>query len=206
MKRIIIMLFIGYSSVCMIAQSIDINKTIEEISKAAVSIKTLKCNFIQTKTLEMLNEKIESKGVMYCSQPNQLRWEYLSPYTYTFILNHYLVLLKNANRNDIIDVKKNRMFGEIARIMMNSVLGKCLTDKKSFKINLINNGTFYVTTLIPLKKEMKQAFSKIILYYDHKTSMVIKVEMHEKNGDKTLIELINIQKNTAIDASIFEIQ
>ena len=153
----------------------------------------------------MLGDKMVSKGLMYCSQPSKLKWEYLSPYTYTFILNENQVLLKKGNRNDIIDVNQNKMFKEIARIMMNSVLGKCLTDKKDFKVSLSNQKNYYIATLLPQKKEMKQTFTKIILHYNRESSMIVKVDMHERNGDSTIIELINIQKNIPIESSVYEI-
>lgn len=146
------------------------------------------------------------RNTQYCSQPNQLRWEYLSPYTYTFILNENQVLLKKGNRNDIIDVNQNKMFKEIARIMMNSVLGKCLTDKKDFKVSLLNQDNSYIATLVPQKKEMKQMFAKIVLHYNRESSMIVKVDMYEKNGDNTIIELINIHKNNPVDTSVYEIR
>lgn len=206
MKRLIaIALFICCNCFFIVAQSINETEVIQEISSVAASIKTLKCDFIQTKNLKMLGDKLVSKGVMYCSQPNHLRWEYLSPYTYTFILNNTQVLLKKGNRNDIIDVNQNRMFKEIARIMMNSVLGKCLTDKKDFKVSISGLDNFYIVTLIPQKKEMKQTFTKIVLHYNRECSMIVKVSMYEKNGDTTLIELMNINKNKAIEASVYDV-
>lgn len=207
MKRLItIILFVCCNCSLIVAQSFNEVEAIQEISRVAASIKTLKCDFVQTKNLKMLGDKMVSKGVMYCSQPNLLRWEYLSPYTYTFILNENQVLLKKGNRNDIIDVNQNKMFKEIARIMMNSVLGKCLTDKKDFKVSLLNQNNSYIATLIPQKKEMKQMFAKIVLHYNRESAMIVKVDMYEKNGDNTIIELINIHKNNPIDASVYEIR
>ena len=36
--------------------------------------------------------------------------------------------------------------------------------------------------------------------------MIVKVDMYEKNGDNTIIELINIHKNNSVDASVYEIR
>ena len=142
---------------------------------------------------------------MWCQQPNMLRWQYNSPYTYTFILNNNKVSVKKGSRSDVIDVNKNKMFKEIARIMMNSVLGKVLTDKKDFKSSVTKKGQYYIVTLLPQKKEMKQMFTTILLHYDTKLKLVTKVEMREKNGDTTLIEMKNIKKNTPINAAQFKI-
>ena len=150
--------------------------------------------------------KMVSKGKMYCQQPSKLRWEYTSPYTYTFILNDNNVMLKSGSRSDVIDINQNKMFKEIARIMMNSVLGKLLTDKKDFAVTVKPSGKQYVATLTPLRKDLKQMFTQIVLHYDTKEGMVKSVVLNEKNGDSTTIELTNIKKNSTINASVFEIK
>lgn len=192
-------------SVIAWGQTFNQAQAMQEISNAAASLTTMQCHFKQTKSLKMLGNKMVSNGFMYCEQPNKLRWEYVSPYTYTFILNDNKVLLRKGARNDVIDVRQNKMFKEIARIMMNSVLGKCLTDTKEFKVGIVQEGECYIATLIPLKKEMKQMFTNIVLHYDKKISMVTEVTLHERNGDFTNIELKEIQKNASIDAATFKI-
>ena len=178
----------------------------QKISQIASSMKTMQCDFIQTKHLKMLNDEMVSKGRMYYQQGNRLRWEYTSPYTYTFIINDDKVLLKNSQRNDVIDVNKNKLFKEIARIMMNSVVGNCLNDEKSFKSSLSVSGGAWVATLLPQRKDMKQLFQKIVLHFSQKQAMVTQVELIEKNGDRTIIDLKNIRTNEAISTNMFTIR
>lgn len=97
------------------------------------------------------------------------------------------------------------MFKEIARLMMNSVLGKVLTDKNDFKSAISQKGQYYIVTLTPQKKDIKQMFTTILLHYDKKLKTVTKVELHEKNGDATLIEMTDIIINANINAMLFKI-
>lgn len=205
MRKILLILTLCLTFGVAFAQKFNQAQALKEISDAAASIKTMQCDFVQTKSLKMLGDKMISKGQMWCQQPSMLRWQYHSPYTYTFILNNNKVSVKKGSRSDVIDVNKNKMFKEIARIMMNSVLGKVLTDKKDFKSSVAKKGQYYIVTLIPQKKEMKQMFTTIRLHYDTKLKLVTKVEMREKNGDTTLIEMKNIKKNTPINAAQFKI-
>lgn len=188
------------------AQSFNEQQAIQEISKAASNLNTMQCDFVQTKSLKMLGDKMISKGKMYYSLPNLLKWEYTAPYTYTFILNDNQVLLKRGNRSDVIDINQNKLFKEITRIMMNSILGKCLTEKKDFSVKVTPDRKEYIATLVPIKKDMKQMFTKIVLHYDIKEGMVKVVDMYEKNGDNTIIELSNIEKNHQINASVYSIK
>ena len=206
MKRLLILLFVFVSvHLSLIAQQNE-TQIRQAITQAASAMKTMQCDFTQTKHLKMLNDKMTSKGRMYYQQTNRLRWEYTSPYSYTFILNDDKVLLKNKQRNDVIDVNKNKLFREIARIMMNSVVGTSLTDDKSFKSTIATNGNEWIASLLPQRKDLKQLFQKIILHFSKKNAMVKQVELIEKNGDKTVIELNNIRTNEKISADMFTIR
>ena len=68
-----------------------------------------------------------------------------------------------GNRNDVINVNQSKFFKEIARIMMNSVVGKALNDKRDFKVSLSSSATEYVAVLYPQQKQMQQMFQKIVL-------------------------------------------
>lgn len=206
MKKVLylfIILFLSTSSVY--SQGFSEARVKQEINNAAARLASLQCDFVQTKHLKMLNDKMVSKGKMYYVQNNKLRWEYLSPYTYTFILNGDKVLLKSNNRNDIIDVQQNKLFKEIARIMMNSVVGKCLSDERDFKSKISNSGNEWMALLTPVRKDMRQMFKEIDLYFSKSTYMVSRVVLVEKNGDKTVIELKNIRTNGTTNASLFKI-
>ena len=176
---------------------------IVKINAAVSKIETMQCDFVQTKHMKMLNNKMVSTGIMAYKQSDKLRWEYKKPYTYVFILNGTKVYLKKESRNDVIDIKQNKVFKSIAEIMMNSVIGKCLTNNKEFKVSILDVNNQWVASLIPQKKELKQMYSKIILYFGKANSIIQKVEMIEKNGDKTIIELKNVKLNKPVNGNSF---
>lgn len=203
MKRLYILYFICLSVLSVSAQNQQ--AIVEKINKACAEMKTMECDFVQTKYLKMLNDQMVSKGKMSYQQPSALRWEYTTPYTYTFVLNDNKILLKNDRRKDVIDVNQNKMFKEIARIMMNSIVGKCLTDDKAFKTTIEETSAEWVATLLPQKKDMKQMWTKLILHFDRAKNAVVKVEMYEKTGDHTVIDLKNTKTNHPIDKKVFSV-
>nr|MBP7471454.1 outer membrane lipoprotein carrier protein LolA [Prevotella sp.] len=206
MKRLLfLLLFVCGITGTIYAQTAKENKIINKINNIASQMKTMQCDFIQTKYLKMLNDKMVSRGKMYYQKSNKLHWEYTSPYTYTFILNDSKVLLKKGKRNDVIDINQNKMFQQIARIMMNSVVGKCLSDKKDFKVRITEGNTEWIAYLTPQKKTMKQMFQRIVLHFNKRHSTVSRVDLVERNGDKTVISLVNIKLNRPVYASAFYI-
>ena len=206
MKRtVLICLAILLASFTVLAQDSEVQIR-QKIAAAAQAMTSLQCDFVQTKQLKMLNDKMVSEGSMYYSQKDKLRWEYVKPYQYIFIMNGDRVLLKNKERSDVIDVRQNKIFREIARIMMSSVVGDCLSDDRTFKTSISTAGGQWVATLLPQRKDMKQMFQKIILHFDQRQATVSRVELVEKNGDQTTIDLKNIRKNETIAPRTFAVE
>ncbi len=205
MKKYIIILLCCFLSIPLMAQQMSEEQAKKHISQAAAKIKTMQCDFVQTKHLKMLNDKMVSKGRMYYQQSDKLRWEYTAPYTYTFVINGTKVMMRNNRRNDVIDVNQNKVFREIARIMMSSVVGNCLNNPKDFKATISTDKDQWIATLTPQRKDLKAMFQTIRLYFDRQKQMVQKVELTEKKGDKTVIELTNAKTNTPINANTFSI-
>ena len=207
MKRLLIfMLSLCLVSVSAIAQRINEAAVKSQINAAAAKLRTMQCDFVQTKHMRMLNDKMVSRGRMYYVQPNKLRWEYTSPYTYTFVLNNSQVMMSRGKKNQVIDVNQSKVFKEITRIMMNSVVGKCLNDGKDFKTTIAGTSTEWIATLVPLKKNMKQMFQTIKIHFNKRRSMVSVVALLEKNGDRTVIELRNVRSNQSINGNLFTIR
>lgn len=201
MKKFIFALLVAMLPMLAVAQSEA--EIIRQIDSICSEVKSLECDFVQTKHIKLLNDEMVSYGKMYYSQPNMLRWEYTRPYTYTFILNAHQVLLRNTQRKDVIDVNKNKMFKEIARLMMSSVVGSCLTDDDTFEVKITATTKEWVATLVPIKRDMKQMWTQLVLHFDRAKRSVVKVKMCEPSGDYTIIELKNIRQNVAIEPNLF---
>ena len=58
----------------------------QQISRAAAQLRSMQCEFVQTKHVKMLNQNVVSTGKMYYQRSDKLRWEYVTPYKYSFIL------------------------------------------------------------------------------------------------------------------------
>ena len=51
-----------------LAQKVTQAQVKQQISQAASKLKSMQCDFVQTKHLKMLNDKVVSKGKMYYQQ------------------------------------------------------------------------------------------------------------------------------------------
>ncbi len=207
MKRILsilaIFLTIGLTSFAAGPGSVQEKDVLAKLNTAASALKSMQCDFVQTKYLSLLSDKMVSEGCMYYRQPDKLRWEYTTPYQYLSIFNGTKVYIGNDTRRDIIDTNTNKIFKEVARIMMNTVTGKALSDQAGFTTTVADKADSWIVTLVPKKKELRGMFAKICLTFSKKREMISEINLYEKNGDHTNIALKNIKVNSPADESIF---
>lgn len=175
-------------------------EAIQKIDASCAGIKSLKADFKQVKDIAILNEKMVSTGKMWFSG-GMLRWEYVSPYTYLFILNKEKVLLQSSQTSSKMDVNSNRLFKSIARIIMNSITGQGLSGSGDFKVKMFLDGGCYVAELEPLKKEMRQMFKTVRLHFG-KDLKVSEVDLVDNSGE-TVISILNAEYNKTVDAKVF---
>ncbi len=175
----------------------------QTINAAASKITSITSSFTQVKTISFLNDKVRSMGNLYFTNQQQLRWEYISPYQYTFIINGEKVHIKNGKRSQTIDVKSSQMFKSIARMMMNSITGRNLMDNRDFTSQLYLRGREWVAIMTPRRSQIKKMFKSVTLYFNEQHSMVSRVVMTEPSGDTTVITLSNVKINATIPEQIF---
>ena len=178
---------------------------IEKIDQTASAMKGMQCDFVQTKRMKLLSKEMQSKGIMYFKRPNKLRWQYIAPYDYTFILNDDKVQIKSSKSTKNIDVQGNKMFRQITNIILNSVTGGSLKSSSDFNVEVYKKDNTYFAKLFPKKKELKQLYQVIEIYFDSALTMVNSVRMVEKTGDETRVNLINTKLNIAVDEKMFAV-
>lgn len=176
---------------------------VEKISKATTSLNDIQCDFTQTKSMKMLSKKMLSSGKMYYKKANKLRWQYTSPYEYTFVLNGDKVRIKSSKTSKQVNVKDNKMFRHVSNIMISTMTGGGLKNSADFNVEMYRQGNTYFAKLYPKKKELKQIYKVIELYFNPSLSMVSSVTMEEKTGDVTIVKLNNVKTNTNVSDKIF---
>lgn len=203
--HLIIIFMLCLAGQCM-AQNYTQAQVRQRIASAAAKTQTLTCDFVQAKSVKMLKRSIVSRGKMWYAKPSKLRWEYVQPYKYVFLLNGNTVTLKNSGGSTKMGVAQNKMFQEIARIMMGSVLGSSVKDSRDFSVRLSGRGNDWQAVLTPKRNPMKQMFKTVVVHFDMAKALVSKIVMTEKGGDMTVITLKNVRLNSNIHAQTFSLR
>lgn len=209
MKKIIVIILATLFTMGISAQTkltkAKQDQIISKIDKAAAKMQTLQCSFTQTKTMKMLSKQMKSEGMMYFKRTNKLRWEFKSPYTYTFVMNGSKVSMKSSKSTQNIDINRNKIFRQITDIIVNCITGEGLKNEAYFTLEMYEQNKTYYARLYPKKKELKQMYKAVELYFNPELTMVTSVKMEEKTGDVTLIKMNNTKLNAAIDEKLFTV-
>lgn len=207
-KKFIILLVSVFSAYCSFAQPAGYKLLTEEteirqrLKAASASTQSIKSNFTQEKNLNVLSEKITSKGEFRFKKLNKVRMEYLQPFKYLLIINGDKITIKDDQKTNSFSSKSNKLFALINNVVLDCVQGNAL-DNKEFSKKIYKGEKQYLLVLTPVKKEMKEFFNTINIYLDVKDCSVNKLDMEEPGGDNTIITFLNKEFNTTIPDAVF---
>ena len=208
MKRhVLFLLFLAFS-LCATAQT-QLSETQSQevktsLTKAAVSMQTLQCRFVQSKTMAMLAEPSVSEGKMYFASPDRLRWEYTAPYAFALVVNGDRIVKVTDGNAEVLDGNSGKMYQGIVGVIMGSASGKNLFDDTMFDVVIFDDGTCWKAEMTPKRRDMKRMFSQLVFHFDKKSQVIDHVEFVEPKGDKTLIRFEDIRLNEKLGEERFQ--
>ncbi len=178
---------------------------LEKMEQSSNALRTLQCDFIQSKKMKILNKEMISKGVLYFSKPDKIRWQYTTPYDYTFLMNGDKVQIKSSKSTKNIDIQGNKIFRQVSSIILNTVTGGGLRNSADFDVELFRQNNVVFAKMRPKKKEVMQVYSSIEVYFNTSLTMVETIKMIEKSGEYTVVKLISPKLNSQINESVFKV-
>ena len=168
-------------------------KVMAVLTEAAASMHTLQCRFVQEKTSSMLAEPSVAEGTMHFAAPDQLRWEYTSPYAFALVVDGDRIVKVTDGKTEVLDGKSSRMYQGMVGLIMGSATGKKLFDTTVFDIALYDDDTFWRADMTPKRRDMKRMFSQLVFRFDKKTNGISRVEFKDAGGDVTSIRFEDIK-------------
>jgi outer membrane lipoprotein-sorting protein len=190
-----------YAGYILMKQPESFKKSFAEATAATESIQS---DFSPEKTLTMLSEKMHSTGKFWYRKKDQLRMEYLRPYTYLMILNNGKIFIKEGQKENKISANSNKIFQQVNRILIDCVSGNML-ENPDFQSAVYESSGSYLVELRPLAKNLRVLYKNINIAIDRKDFSVATIDMEELSGDKTIIRFQNKEINAKIPDSVFNI-
>ena len=179
------------------------NEVIASLTKAAASMQSMQCRFVQEKTSSMLAEPSVAEGRMYYAAPDRMRWEYATPYAFALVVNGERIVKMTDGKAEVLEGNAGRMYQGMVNLIMGSASGKKLFDTTVFDIVLYDDNGFWRADMTPKRRDMKRMFSQLVFRFDKKTNGISRVEFVEAGGGLTSIRFEEIKVNEAISDKVF---
>lgn len=174
----------------------------KQFATESAKVMSIKSDFKQEKILIALTEKITSTGKFWFKRNNRVRIEYEKPFRYLMVMNGDKMLIRDNDRENKINVKSNKLFQQVNRIMIDCVQGTIL-DSKDFTTKVFENDKLYLLEMTPSSKALREFFETIVLSVEKSDHSVRSIEMNEPAGDKTLISFENKKLNEQVADAVF---
>ena len=175
-----------------------------KIEEQTKTIKSLKANFEQQKVLSFLESPVISKGKFWFKEPNQIRWEYQSPYQYTMIIDGGLLTVKDDGDEFTSDLSSNQMFEQMSSLISGSIQGKLLSEDANYSKEYYQNTEHIIIRFIPNDKQLLAYLDYMEIWFSKEKLEVDILLMHEATGDYTKMIFENSKQNQNISADVFE--
>jgi len=174
----------------------------KEFASQSLHLSSITSNFTQEKVLSALTEKIISTGKFWFKRSDKLRIEYQEPFFYLMVVNGNKVLVRDDQKENKINIKSNKLFQQINRIVMDCVQGTIL-DSKDFSVRIFENDKTFLMEMTPASKTLGEFFQTIVLSVEKADYSVKSIQMNEPLGDTTTILFTNKKLNEPVSDAVF---
>jgi len=180
----------------------DLTEFKKKFAIESAKVVSISSDFTQEKTLTALTEKITSSGKFWFKRNNRVRIEYLKPFVYLMIMDGDKMLVRDNEKENKINVKSNKLFQQVNRIMIDCVQGTIL-DSKDFTTKVFEDDKVFLLEMTPVSKALREFFKTIVLRVDKNDYSVKSIEMNEPEGDRTIISFKNKRLNEQVADAVF---
>ena len=118
------------------------------------------------------------------------------------IMNGDKMLVRDNEKENKINVKSNKLFQQVNRIMIDCVQGTIL-DSKDFTTKVFENDKVYLLEMTPTSKTLREFFQTVVLSVEKQDYSVSSIEMNEPSGDKTSFTFKNKKINQPVSDAVF---
>ncbi len=178
----------------------------QQITRAAQEVETLHSDFVQEKYLSMFEEKLASTGQFYYQRPDLLRWELLTPIASGFVIKgdggrrwH-----QNIAGSEVFKLDQDKAMALIAQQLFAWAKADLVWLHSHYAITMVPRSAQQPIQLRLIPPAASAGFlSYLMITFAADASYVDTVEIHENDGDYTIINFNNTVVNARIESSIF---
>lgn len=186
------------------AQEPELDQILHQLKTSATGIESLQSSFIQEKSLEMFEQQLLSTGLMIYAQPDQLRWELLSPVASGFALQGEQGVRWSAVSGEVkrFSVDADPIMGVVAQQLLAWARVDIDWLEQGYDLEVIDIEPI-ILRLMPLEAAEAEFVDYIEVTFDSLQGHVSDVLVLEQSGDSTRLRFEDVRINEKVAAEAF---
>ncbi len=165
------------------------------------NVQSIESDFIQERTIAMMEEVLRSSGKFYYKKPGMLKWDQQQPSPYYLIISgDHVVRFDGKKKKEMAANSPQVVY--FKNFIMGTVDGS-LFESNQFQSTFEERDSETIITLHPQHKSMQKRFRSIELIFDSESLMLKKIVIHEPGDDTMVLIFLNQKFNTLKDDSVF---
>ena len=168
------------------------------------SVTSIKCHFLQTREMSVLQNVVRKEGTFYFQRPGNMLLSF-NDGDYIKMTEEWFEM-KTGENTTTTKIASNPMLRNLSTILSACVVGDFAQMIRGFSIQVQSQAKQWVVIMTPQRGKAASKISQIVLHFDRETMSLNTLKMVEKSGDYTMYGFSNKQFNVAIDGKLFKIE
>lgn len=168
------------------------------------SVTSIKCHFLQTREMSVLQNVVRKEGTFYFQRPGNMLLSF-NDGDYIKMTDEWFEM-KTGENTTTTKISSNPMLRNLSTILSACVVGDFAQMIRGFSIQVQSQAKQWVVIMTPQRGKAASKISQIVLHFDRETMSLNTLKMVEKSGDYTMYGFSNKQFNVAIDGKLFKIE
>ncbi|MDR1405571.1 MAG: outer membrane lipoprotein carrier protein LolA [Prevotellaceae bacterium] len=174
------------------------------LAKASGEVNDMECDFTQTKHMEMLSEKIISRGKFYYKKTDKTILDYHVPVQYLIVINGQKIKIVSGGKTNVYELQSNKMMSQSGSLLSACMTGNLHLLSPDYRLEYGENDAQYRITVTPLG-EVNAYLKEIDIYLNKKDFSVDRLKMTEPSRDYTEYVFTNKRKNISLPDEKFNV-
>lgn len=176
------------------------------LAKEAQTIQSIESDFTQVKYLDILDEKVTSKGKFYYQKSSKICMEYAKPINYLIVINGARLKIVADGKKSIMTLSANKMMNQMQDMLTACMIGDLSKMTSDYKLEYFENAQYYIIRIKPVNKAIQAYITGIEIYLDKKDMSVYKLRLSETTTNYTEYEFYNKRFNALKDETKFSVR
>lgn len=169
------------------------------------AMKTLTASFVETTSSSLLSRPLVSSGTVAVERPSRIALHYTQPDDRVVLIDGDKMTMSWPSKN----VRQDKDIGAAQKRIQKYFVGSSPSELRShFTVSAsepAERPNTYLVAMVPKRKQIQEGLSRLELWVDKSTQMLVAMKMTFPNGDTKLMTFTDVKPNAPLDPAAFTV-